>query len=473
MTNFIKELLASLETTNSLVQDLNNFPNSSLYEYSEFNGSESILPKESYIVDPIIIKQNQLSNIKWNNLSEFLREEVIEYQIVRWNKQFPSVFLDLNLIKPRCFSEINQTPCQTCKLISITNSNITLDKLTFKVSGSDTLYNLKDFWPKNGTDLLIKGDEGLRIRSLLGIDQDQDIKLLSLPSSTRASFQTSIVSDLKSMKTSSLFYRSELSDLSLTTLISEETKPNTSTVQEYHAYIHYINKPLPQEPVNIPLTQEPVNIPLTQEPLNLNKDLPQTPAFPRHFYVNNMGRIRGQIWTHSIIIEDSLESLLLENNNRLSSNNTLLSETSSTQSNIVTYAFPQNNELRNEILGMIERNEINNNSILIPIPTRSNTDDTLVNNTNLIPTRTNTSDTSVENNLNNVIRNIETESLTELTNQNRLSQLSQLSETDSRNLRSSIGSYSNLGLYYNSSIIRNSSESLQTKASSNLLNDLD
>jgi hypothetical protein len=133
--------------------------------------------------------------------------------------------------------------------------------------------------------------------------------------------------------------------------------------------------------------------------------------------------------------------------------------------------------MRNAILGMmsdIERNEINNSNF---IPTRTNTSDTLVdNNSNMVITRTNTSDTLANNNLHDVIlRSIDNESLTELTDQNRISELS---ERNTRSLRrSSIISNSNLGLHYRSnspaSIIRSSSESLLSNVDSNLNNDID
>jgi hypothetical protein len=55
------------------------------------------------------------------------------------------------------------------------------------------------------------------------------------------------------MNDSELFYRSSngSKNSSQTTLHSAEIKPNTFSVEEYHAYLDYIQnkKPLPQEPL--------------------------------------------------------------------------------------------------------------------------------------------------------------------------------------------------------------------------------
>jgi hypothetical protein len=74
------------------------------------------------------------------------------------------------------------------------------------------------------------------------------------------------------MNESELFYRSSNGSsfsTSQTTLHSLETKPNTFTVEEYHAYM---NKPLPQEP------------------------LLETEVFPRRFTnIDRLVHIRGEI----------------------------------------------------------------------------------------------------------------------------------------------------------------------------------
>lgn len=403
----------SNNTTIDLIGESSIINNELTYSTPSFNNQEQIYyvrphSETVYSVDKIIITRSQLSSIRVSDLSEFMQSEILQYQIGKWNNHSASTIkINFPLTDIKC--QINgNTPCLNCKNL-IENNNYSLDKLTFHLEGSETRkYNLKDYWPVNGTDLAIKAEEGIRIRRLLEIDQDQEITLLGLYQPTPNSSQTSLQSELQSTN-------SRIS--SLTTLFSQETIPNNFTVEAYHTYRHNLYLPL--------------------------------------------------------INEESSESLLLTEN---SSSDTLLSETSSTLTNRVTYTFPQNHELRNAILGMmsdIEREEITNSNF---IPTRSNTEDTLVNNSNNL-TRNNTANTLVENNSNNVIlRSINNDSLTELTDQNRIT--SQLSERNSRELRRvSIFSNSNLGLHYRShspsSIVRSSSESLLTNASSDLSNDLD
>jgi hypothetical protein len=416
-----------------------------LLDYQDSIYRTSTRSESNYPVDKMIITREQLSSIKLNQLSEFMRSEILQYQIGKWNNHSPSTIqIDFPSTDITCETKPNNSTCTLCKKLIDTKINCGLDELTFHLKGNESKqYNLKDYWPVNGADLAIKAEEGFRLRSLLGLEQDQEIKVLSLsnhssqslPTSTANSSQTSIVSEFESMNTRSLFHRSS-NDLSLSTslstLISQDTKPNNFTVEEYHAYI---NKPLPQTPIEI---------------------------LPRQFQISRMVYIRGDIWTHSTILEDSSESLPIENNNRdSSSSNTLLSsnesETPITLTNRVTYTYPQNNELRNAILGMMsdtERNEISNN-------------------TNFNPTRSNTEDVLVDNNSHNIVlRTIDNESLTELADQNRISNIS---DRNPRVLRRY--SSSNLGLHYRSnspvSIIRSSSDSLFSNLDSNINNDID
>jgi hypothetical protein len=80
-------------------------------------------------------------------------------------------------------------------------------------------------------------------------------------------------------------------------------------------------------------------------------------VFPRHFYINQLRNIRGDIWTHSIILEGSSESLSIQSNNS-SNRSTILSDSTGRSQNI--YSFPQNTntEFRSAILDMM--NEIDN-----------------------------------------------------------------------------------------------------------------
>jgi hypothetical protein len=121
----------------------------------------------------------------------------------------------------------------------------------------------------------------LRLRSLLGLEQDQEINILTLNNPTPQSTQTSLVSEIRTMNSSELFYNSPNgssliiptrrdSTSSVISLFSQETKPNHLTVEEYHAYI---NKPLPQLPL-----------------LGVGQEV-----FPRHFDVHQLRNIRGDV----------------------------------------------------------------------------------------------------------------------------------------------------------------------------------
>jgi hypothetical protein len=296
----------------------------------------------TYIVDKMIITRDQLSSIKLNQLSEFMRSEILQYNLGNWNKQSPSTILvNLPISELKCTVGSTDGNCLYCNQISsqINKLNdISLDKITFQIKESGPLsnkkYNLKDYWPLNGADLAIKAEEGTRIRSILGLESEQEIKILSLNKPTPDSSQTSLVT---SMNDSELFYRSSNAskDSSLTTLHSAEIKPNTFTVEEYHAYLDYIKnkKPLPQEP------------------------LLENEVFPRRFTnIDRLVHIQGDIWTHSTIYEGSSESLFVSTNNIAStSRSTLISNSTGS---LVNYSFPQNTntEFRNAILEMM--NEI-------------------------------------------------------------------------------------------------------------------
>jgi hypothetical protein len=328
----------------------------------------------TYIVDKMIITRDQLSSIKLNQLSEFMRSEILQYNLGNWNKQSPSTILvNLPISELKCTVGSTDGNCLYCNQISsqINKLNdISLDKITFQIKESGPLsnkkYNLKDYWPLNGADLAIKAEEGTRIRSILGLESEQEIKILSLNKPTPDSSQTSLVT---SMNDSELFYRSSngSKDSSLTTLHSAEIKPNTFTVEEYHAYLDYIKnkKPLPQEP------------------------LLENEVFPRRFQnTYRLFRIRGDIWAHSTIYEGSSESLLPSNNRVSTSRSTILSNSTGS---LVNYSFPQNTntEFRNAILDMM--NEIDN-------------DLDFLNNRNI--TRTNTGESTLVNSTSNSIEEI-------------------------------------------------------------------
>ncbi len=346
--------------------DLDSFLNAD----SIYNISRNSLNSKTYLVDKIIITSDQLSSINLNSLSEFMRKEILQYQLGTWNKQSPSsVIINLPLGEVKCVASSNPSNCVTCNQIFKLN-DITLDKLTFQFKEGSTAnktLNLKDYWPVNGADLAIKVEEGLQLRSLLGLESDQEITILSLDQPTPQSTQTSLVSDLRSLNESELFYNSSNgSSSTITTLNSQETKPNHLTVEEYH---NYINKPLPQLPI-----------------LEVNREV-----FPRHFNIYQLRNIRGDIWTHSMILEGSTESLTTSSNNSPSSSRSSIISNSTTRS-LVNYNFPQNTntEFRSAILEMMNEidNELaflNNNSNI----TRSSTGDTTLVNS---PVRANSSE---------------------------------------------------------------------------------
>jgi hypothetical protein len=350
--------------------DLDSFLNAD----SIYNISRNSLNSKTYLVDKIIITSDQLSSIKLNSLSEFMRKEILQYQLGTWNKQSPSsVIINLPLGEAKCVASSNVSNCVTCNQIFKLN-DITLDKLTFQFKESsipNKVLSLKDYWPVNGADLAIKAEEGLRLRSLLGLEQDQEITILSLDKQTPQSTQTSLVSDTLSLNESELFYNSSTgSSSSLSSLISQETKPNNFTVDNYH---NYINKPLPQLPI-----------------LEVGREV-----FPRQLNISRLVYIRGDIWTHSTILEGSRYSLSIQsdldgNNSPSSSRSTILSD--STTRSLVNNSFPQNTntEFRSAILGMMneidnELSFLNNNSNI----TRTNTGNTTLVNS---PVRANSSE---------------------------------------------------------------------------------
>lgn len=430
MTKFLVEIYTSLGLTggSSNLSNINLLENSVTTVSSANSETISRVPsldsineigavdESSYKIDKITIIPEQFSSIKFNSLSEFMRKEILQYQIGKWNNQSPSsILLNLPLTEIKCEVGGNNNLCHICNSISKTNTNITLDKLTFQISNQNPpkIFNLKDYWPVYGADLAFKPEEGLEIRRLLQLGTEQEIQIVT-------------TKELPSIPTpQSLILSHDL-------LTSNEDLTATATPRALN-----INKPLPTTPGP-----------------DLNKSLPLTP----------------------------IDNLLNYNYNYIrnfESNSTIWegSETSSIQTNEVSYSYPENNETRNAILGMIsdiERREygINNNSNLNL--TRTDTSDTLVNNNSNI-TRTNTEETLV--NIQRVIlRTINNDSLTELTDQNIISNLS---DRNPRVLNSPRISYSNssLGLHYRSnspvSMVRSSSESLLSNVDLNLNNDID
>jgi hypothetical protein len=417
MTNFLNEIINTLNSSlqGPFITMQDSFSSTSVDSLSNLSSSNSSLdssenvnsinnlstPNEnskSYIVDKITITPNELSSIKINNLSEFMRKEILQYHIGSWNKQSPSsVKINLPLNEVKCILLSKEgTNCGHCTQIANQINKLnetTLDKLTFQFNVSDTnknFKNLKDYWPVNGADLAIKAEDGLRIRSLLGLSKDQEIQILTIKKipqvpqipqtslvsevvntqlNSSSNSQVSLVSGFRSMNDPELFYNSSNSSRSsLTTLHSQETKPNNFTVEEYHAYL---NKPLPQEPV------------LTNREFR-----------PRPFSVTNLVYIQGQVWTHSTIFEVDTDSLGTVSSNRTS----LLSTNSNIPAGQNPYAYIPNNALSNEIYNSMTSSEraevdlINLQSTL----TRSNTaetSETLVN-----PNSSNSSEGSNDSN---------------------------------------------------------------------------
>jgi hypothetical protein len=382
------------------------------YIDSIYNVTPIINNNKSYIVDQITITPKELSAIKLNNICELMRKEILQYRIGQWTNESPSsIWLNLpaSNVEVKCTSETNGSSCGYCNQISsqvYKNNEITLDKLTFQIEGSNSnqIYLLKNNWPINGIDLPIKAEDGLRIRSLLGLSTDQEIKILTnkeLVDTPKSSHQsllssstTGIESGISSMINTELFYRTpNISRSTHSTLFSQEVTPNYFTVEEYHNILRiretYLNKPLPLTPVTT--TSESV--------LNLNKPLPLEPVLsavdisPRHFYIRQMAHIQGIILNHSTIFEGSIESL----QNSSQSRSSILS-TSSLNSND-PYAFSPNYEFRSEVYNLMteaDRNEvdiINLNSNL----SRTNTSDTTETLVNPIPRQRTLEDTSDSN----------------------------------------------------------------------------
>jgi hypothetical protein len=79
----------------------------------------------SYIVDKMIITPNQLLSIKLNHLSEFMRSEILQYNIGNWNKQSPSsVIINLPISELKCIVGSTDGNCLHCNQISSQINNL-------------------------------------------------------------------------------------------------------------------------------------------------------------------------------------------------------------------------------------------------------------------------------------------------------------------------------------------------------------
>jgi len=205
-----------------------------------------------------------------------MRSEILKAHIVKWN------LADMHSVHIH-FPEINSS------------SNHFLSKVTYTIDGDATnkVYNLKDSWPINGGDLAFKPAEGLKIRRLLGLGLDQEIKIVTtkeLPSiPSPQSTTTSLNNSLASLNESALFYNSicEGSPVSSTFSLNNDN----NSVELYHAQ-------------RVALQEY------------LNRPLPHIPSEEYNVHNSEVVRIlRRRFTIHSTILEDSSEDLLDSLNN--------------------------------------------------------------------------------------------------------------------------------------------------------------
>ena len=265
--------------------------------------AEITLP--SYKIDKIIILGDELDRVRLNSLSAFMRMEKLKAHIVQWN------LLDMSSI------HINLPE------ISNSSSNIFLSKLTYTVEGDITnkVYNLKDSWPVNGGDLAFKPEEGLKIRRLLGLGLDQEIKIVTtkeLPSlPTPQTMTTSLNSSLPrlncslaSLNDSSLFYNSRSNLVSTESISICEDSPVSSSVSSSFS------------PISDHCSVELYHTRRTELQEYLNRPLPTIPtdSFNAHNY-EEVRMLNRRFTIHSEILEDSTEDLLDSSNNIINHSN--------------------------------------------------------------------------------------------------------------------------------------------------------
>jgi hypothetical protein len=108
------------------------------------------LDQKSYKIDEIKITSNELSYVKLNSLSEYMRKEILQTQLGKLNNHSPSsVKINFPLSEIKCHVGSNDSTCSSCIKLSQDIMNITLDKLTFRVSGESNIdgnmvFSLKD-----------------------------------------------------------------------------------------------------------------------------------------------------------------------------------------------------------------------------------------------------------------------------------------------------------------------------------------
>jgi hypothetical protein len=137
-----------------------------LLDYQDSIYRTSTRSESNYPIDKMIITREQLSSIRLNQLSEFMRSEILQYQIGKWNNHSPSTIqIDFPSTDIICETKPNNSTCSLCKKL-IDTKNYALDELTFHLKGNESKqYNLKDYWPVYGADLAFKPEEGLKIRN--------------------------------------------------------------------------------------------------------------------------------------------------------------------------------------------------------------------------------------------------------------------------------------------------------------------
>jgi hypothetical protein len=365
MTNFIAHLGHSILSSNQGIQYADNFATIDLLNQTDSIYQIDEVPEISHKIDKINISPEQLSSVRLESLSEFMRKEILQYQLGKWNNHpASSISIKFPITELNCETGPNNSNCVRCIKLLEENLNRTLDKLTFQIEGqsSKKVYKLKDHWPVHGTDLAFKLDEGLKLRRLLSLGSAQDVLIVTnklLPdtpmsselnlSNECSSSTTSINSDIISLTDSDLFYQSELND--------QTPKLNT-------------NKPLPALPVNE------------------NKSLPALPEYGNKMYVKDTVFVGSTIFE----VEEGTESTvnLLRNSTASLSTTSISSEDISEIGCTVTgrnlYAYPQiNNGLGDAIINMmtdVERENLNLinqqiNTVSQPITSNSNTEERL------------------------------------------------------------------------------------------------
>lgn len=253
------------ETMYNLIQNINNYITSL--------DLTIIIPQvsaeESYKSDFIHFFPHYLNNVDLDSLIDYKRSEVIK-SIIQSTIQLPDN--------------------QSIKIYAPSSDNSKLSSLCFSITntGQDNLYNLQNFWPKQGALLPIKPLEGFKIRQELALELSQNINYVTsfskaLPPTPQESFD--LIHSLPSLSSVAvpssetvnniLAEHSSITQYNLSRLeegsaANLNKSPTPSSLNIYNSpriidYLHprgsiwlNLNKPLPPIPFNEPEYPNPV-----------------------------------------------------------------------------------------------------------------------------------------------------------------------------------------------------------------------